>query len=234
MTKGTEKYPKLYPISDTIYNDRVNSVAGQLGDMIGKRVGGGRVQLGLTDFNQLASTLIKNENGFDKQAKQRWEYKSFALERIFKEYSWPKFDAAILIAVALACGSIDIEAGLNIETDPDKVHKECQIYGDPVDTTVKTVLAEAIEKTVGLATEYGNGNSIEFVVPFYTPGIWREIKDTEFGRKTGVIIVTQNLEIYCEGLDINGIQSLPERLLSVKTVEAIKIAKQLCREFNFE
>ena len=162
-----------------------------------------------------------------------------ALHRVFAEYGWSIFDRAILIAVIrkwmvdpkdgfipLSCGSIDIEAGLNIVAD---LHKECVVSGDPGEPN--PFFSEAVSKKVGITTEYGNlGDSLEFVVPLYTPGIWRSIEDTEFGRKTGIVIVTPTLELYCEGLDVNGLQPVSERLLSVKVVESIKIAKQICRE----
>ena len=229
----------LQPIRNTSYDDRVNSVAGQLTDMIGKRVGGGRVQFGLSAFEDLAETFIEIEKGYDKQNKSDWGGQSVALLRVFAEYGWPTFDHAILIAVIrkwmvdpkdgfipLSCGSIDIEAGLNIVAD---LHKECVVSGEPGEPNL--FFSEAVSKKVGITTEYGNlGDSLEFVVPLYTPGIWRTIEDTEFGRKTGIIIVTPILELYCEGLKINGLQPLPGRMLSVKVVEAIKIAKQLCWE----
>lgn len=229
----------LNPITETVYSDRVNSVAGQLADIIGKRVGGGRVQLGLATFEELASTLIKSEKGYDKKAKAEWNGYTAALRRIFAEYGWSMFNSAILIAVIrkwavdptdgfipLACGSIDIEAGLNIVAD---LHKECLVSGEPCEPD--EIFSKAVSKKVGITTEYGNlGDSIEFVVPMYTPGIWCEVRDTEFGRKTGVIIITPTLELYCEGMEIGGLQPLPEKMLSVKAVEAIKIAKQLCRE----
>lgn len=233
----------LQPIATTLYNDRVNSVLGQLGDQIGKRVGGGRVQMGIVSFGDLAETIIKNNkgdgnSGFDKQAKKPWQGKSSVLARVFAEYGWPAFERAILIGVVrkwmvdaadgfipLACGSIDIEAGLNIEAD---LHKECLVSGIPGDTD--PTFAEAISKKVGITTEYGNGDSIEVVAPFYTPGLWQEVRDTEFGRPAGVIIVTPTLTLYCEGMTVNNLHSASLELLSVKTVEAIKIAKQLCRE----
>jgi len=228
----------LQPLQATIYSDRTNSVAGQLADMVRKRVGGGRVQLGLTTFDELARVLIKNEGGYDKQDRMSWGGQPAALQRIFAEYGWPIFGRAILIAVVrkwmvdpvdgfipLGPGSLDVEAGLNIEAD---LHKEAIVWGTP--GKPDTAFAEAVAKKVGLVTEYGNGDSLEFVVPFYTPGVWAEIRDTEFGRRTGVVVVTPELELYCEGLDINGLQPVPEKLLSAKVVEAIKIAKQLCRE----
>lgn len=231
----------LNPITDTAYSDRVNSVAGQLADMLGKRVGGGRVQLGLVTFEDFARTIIKSKKGYDKKAKSEWIGQSIALRRIFAEYGWALFDKAILIAVVrkwavdptdgfipLACGSMDIEAGLNIVAD---LHKECVVSGEPVDPD--PIFAKAISEKVGITTEYGNlGDSLELVVPLYTPGIWRSISDTEFGRKTGAIIITPTLELYCEGMNINGLQPVQDKLLSGKVVEAMKIAKQLCAECN--
>jgi hypothetical protein len=227
----------LQPIHKTRYDDRVNGVAGQLGDMTGKRVGGGRVQLGLISFAQLAGVLIANDQGFDKQSKKPWSEKEAILGRLFAEYGWARFGTAIVIAVVrkamvdpkdgfvpLAPGSIDIEAGLNIEAD---LHKECVISGTPTKPNEK--FGEVIAQMVGLTTEYGNGNSLELVVPFYTPGIWEQIKDTEFDRPTGAVIVTPTSTLYCEGLTVNGLQHAPWGLFSVKTVEAIKIARHVYR-----
>jgi hypothetical protein len=231
----------LHPITNTLYSDKVNGVLGQVGDMIGKRIGGGRAQFGLMTFADVADVIVRNakgDTGFDKQAKKPWQGKSAALKRVFAEYGWPAFEKAILIGVVrkwivdeadgfipLACGSIDIEAGLNILAD---LHKECLVSGIPSDPD--PVFAEAISKKVGVTTEYGNGDSFEIVVPQYTAGIWEEIRDTEFGRPAGAIIVTPHLTLYCEGMTVNNLWSAPTELLSVKTVEAIKIAKQLCRE----
>lgn len=233
----------LQPINTTVYSDRVNSMVGQLSDMLGKRVGGGRVQMGLATFNQLAETIITNakgdgQSGFDKQAKKPWQGKETALQRVFSEYGWSTFERAVIIGVVrkwnvdaadgfipLACGSIDIEAGLNIEAD---LHKECLVSGIPSEPD--NTFADAVSKKVGLATEYGNGDSIELIVPLYTPGLWQEVKDTEFGRPAGVIIVTPTVALYCERMTVNKLDTAPQNLLSIKAVEAIKIAKQLCRE----
>ncbi len=231
---------RLEPNLKTVYSDRVNSVAGQLGDFTNKRVGGGRVQVGITRFADFADTVIHSQSGFDKREKAEWNDKIVALSRIFVEYGWPEFQEAITIAVIrkwsvdpkdgfipLAPGSIDIEAGLNIIAD---LHKEAVIDGIPAEGLCDSGFAEAVSQKMGITTEYGNGDSIELVVPFYTPGIWKKVEDTEFGRRTGIIIVTPVLTLYCEGMNINSLQEPPYELLSVKTLEAIKIARQLCRE----
>jgi hypothetical protein len=233
---------RLEPEPETAYSDRINSVAGQLGDLSNKRVGGGRVQMGITTFTHFADAIIPSKSGYDKQKKSGWKDKNDALARIFLEYGWPDFQEAVIIAVIrkhsvdpkdgfipLAPGSIDIEAGLNIVAD---LHKEAVISGIPQESLTDTGFATAISQKIGITTEYGNGDSIELVVPFYTRGRWQKVEDTEFGRRTGVIIVTPVLTLYCEGMDINSLQKPPYDLLSVKTIEAIKIARQLCRECN--
>ncbi|EKD32884.1 MAG: hypothetical protein ACD_76C00123G0004 [uncultured bacterium] len=232
----------LHPISQTRYSDRVNSIVGSVGDMVGKRVGGGRAQYGSATFEELAQMIISSETGFDKQSKSPWNERRSALVRIFQEYGWPMFSRAVLIAVVrkwaidpkdgfipLFPGSIDIEAGLNIL---EKLHTECVVSGVPGE--VDQEFADAICEKVGLASEYGNGDSIEIVVPLYTPGHWQEVVDTEFGRPTGIIIVTPTLELYCEGMSVNNLGEVPWKRLSVKTKEAVNIAHQLCRECNIK
>ena len=231
---------RLEPIHKTPYDDRVNSVMGQVADLVGKRIGGGRVKMGIMTLADLADTIVPIENGFDKQRKSEWGHKTDALLAIFSQYGWSAFEKAIVIAVIrkwsvdpkdgfipLAPGTIDIEAGLNIIAD---LHKEAVVNGFPDEKSFSNEFAQAIAKKVGITTEYGNGDSIEFVVPFYTPGTWQGVKDTEFHRRTAIIIVTPVLTLYCEGMDVNSLQEPPYELLSVKTVEAIKIARQLCRE----
>lgn len=235
---------RLKPIGSTIYNDRVNSIVGQLGDMTEKRVGGGRAQFGYTTFAELATTIVSCEKGFDKQKRVEWSGKEHALRRIFSERGWPTFDKAILIAVIrkynedpkdgfipLAPGTIDIEASLTME---DIVHKEALVFGEPRPSNNDENLAKAISEIIGLTTEYGNGNSIEIVVPMLTPGIWQKVEDIEFGRPAGAIVASPYLTLYCEGMDINNLQTAPRELLSVKAVEAIKIAKHLCKKCDIK
>lgn len=247
MNSGKPNSEKLEPIGATIYTDRINSIIGQLGDMTKKRVGGGRAQFGITTFPELAATILTNEKGFDKQKKAEWNGKELALQRIFKERNWPTFEKAIIIAVIrkwnvdrkdgfipLAPGTIDIEASLTME---DIIHKEALVFGEPRQSDNDEHFAKAISEIIGLTTEYGNGNSIEIVVPMFTPGIWQKVEDIEFGRPAGVIIVTPFLTLYCEGMegmDINNLQDIPNKLLSVKAVEAIKIAKHLCEKCNIK
>jgi len=231
---------RLQPIDKTLYNDTVNSVMGQVGDEVKKRIGGGRVQMGIMTFANLADVIVPVKEGYHKQKKSKWEKKTDALLAIFSQYGWPVFDKAVVIAVIrkwsidpkggfipLAPGTMDIEAGLDIR---DALHKEAVINGLPDEESFSSEFAQAITEKVGITTEYGNGDSIEFVVPFYTPGIWQEVEDNEFHRRTAIIIVTPVLILYCEGMSVNSLQEPPHELLSVKTVEAIKIAQQLCRE----
>lgn len=224
--------------------------------LIAKRVGGGPVQVGTMSFKDMAEIMISSASGFDSKNRKGWENKEDALRRIFGEYGYPIFDNAILLAVvrkymvdpkdgfiSLAPGTIDIEATFV----PNKeLHRELQVLGIPGNTDPE--FAKAIMNLISITSEYGNkGDSIEFVVPLYTPGIWHCVKDVEkakdgrlLDRKTGVIIVTPYLVLYSECKDgdgkltINNLQPVPDKLLSVKAIEAIKIAKQLCKECDIE
>ena len=212
-----------------------------------KRAGGGSVQIGPMSFEAIASAIVPVSSGFDKQSGAKWEDPAFVLSRVMTEYGWTLFDSAIVIAgvrkyvvdpsdgfLPLAPGSIDIEAAL--EFNPE--HRELQIYGDH--HSHSPLFRETVNEITGLATEYGNGpNSLEGIIPLYTPGAWRRIIDTQLDangnkldRPTGMAIITPYTKLWCEGMSVNNLRGMPMDMASVKMLEAIKIAKHLCKEFN--
>lgn len=238
-----KKMLALLPINFTSFTERIQSALGVLADLVAKRVGGGRVQMGLMTFLALAKSLIPNESGYDKQSKTDWVGQDNALKLLFGRRGWPLFDRAVVIAVIhkwavdpkggfipLDPNSIDIEAKLSAEVGD--LQKECVIYGTSGEPDAS--FAEKIAAKIGITTEYGNGDSIELVVPFYSPGDWKRIADNGLERRTGIIIVTPALVLYCEEMNICGIQRVPWELMSCKVLEAIKIAQQLCRECDIE
>ena len=193
-------------------------------------------------FDEIAFAIISADKGFDKQSKTNWNSPEIALERVFREYDWAKFHAAIVIAgvrkyvvdpndgfIPLAPGSIDVEAAL--EFNPK--HRELQPYGRVTHRIHFQGLSEMIQreldKRIGFATEYGNGeDSLEVVIPLHTPGVWEKIEDTQFDRPTGMVIVTPHITLWCEDMSINNLIDMPTKMMSVKMLEAIKIARHLC------
>jgi len=226
-----------------IFSESVKTQLEILAGMIYKRVGGGRVQMNIMSWSDIAGTIVplrpQGKQGFDQQSKTEWTRPEFALSRIFREYGWLEFEKAVVFAalrrhsvdsksafIPLAPGLLDIEAGIKIEAIYGR--REIDVYGflgepDPV-------FREKICGIIGLTTEYGNGpDSIEAVIPVYTPGTWTRIEDFEFGRKTGMAIVTPFLSLWCEGMSINSLTEMPWPIVSGKVREAVKIAKHLDR-----
>ena len=205
-------------------------------EIMGKRSGGGSVQLGVMNLEEIASAIIPVNNGFNKQGNNTWEYPAFALSRMMREYGQTPFKQAIVIAgvrkyavdpndgfIPLAPGSIDVEAA--IEFNPE--HRELQIYGNRCPPYA--LFQKAVHEILGFATEYGNGqDSLESLIPLYTFGVWRKIKDIQFNRPTGMVIVTPHITLWCEDMSINNLVNMPTKMTSVKMLEAIKIAKHLC------
>jgi len=237
-------YVALNPVRRTGYNHSMESLTGQLGDLTHKRVAGGRAQFGLMGFEDIADAIIPVTEGFDKQKKSPYKGKGYVLERVLKgEHGIPLFDKAVLIAgirkyaqdpkdgfLPLGPGSTDIEAGL--QPDGPWVHRELQIYGIPEEPNEDFL--NLITSKTGLATDYGNlGDSIEIVVPMYTPGKWREIKDLEFARPAGMVIVTPYCTLWSEGLSINNTYE-GLRYPSGKIQDAINIARQVSRELGLK
>lgn len=251
-----EKIQELKPVLNTAFDNKTLESLKQTAALLGKRVGGGPVQVGIMSFKDMAEIMINAKSGFDSKNRKNWENKEDALRRIFGEYSYPIFDNAdnaILLAVvrkymvdpedgfiSLAPGTIDIEATF---IPGKELHRELQVLGIPGNADPE--FAKAIMNLVGITSEYGNkGDSMEFVVPLYTPGIWHCIKDVEkakderlLNRKTGVIIMTPYLALYSEckedgKLTINNLQPVPDKLLSVKTREAIKAMREVYKECN--
>lgn len=226
-----------------IFSESVRSQLEILAEMTHKRVGGGRVQMNVMSWEGIARTIVplypQRKEGFDQQSKTGWTRPEFALSRKFSEYGWPEFERAVVFAVLkrqsvdpknafipLAPGLLDIEAGM--KTEAIYGHREIDIYGssgkpDPV-------FREKICGIIGLTTEYGNGpDSIEVVIPVYTPGTWTRIEDFEFGRKAGIVVVTSFLTLWSEGMSINSLMEMPWTIVSGKVREAVKIAKHLNR-----
>lgn len=242
---------KPVELKNTIFSATTLENLKNTAGLIAKRVGGGPVQVGRMSFKDMAEIMISSASGFDSKNRKNWENKEDALRRIFEEFGYPVFKDAIVLAVVekyavdptgfipLAPRSIDIEAAY---APGKELHREIEISGipKPIDET----FINAISQKIGITTEYGNkGDSMEFVAFINTPGVWTHIKDIEvvkdqsLNRKTGMIIVTQYLTLYCvcapDGqININGLQSAPEKLLSVKTQEAIKVMKAVYKELN--
>lgn len=205
-------------------------------EVVGKRTGGGSAQIGVMSLEEIASTIVPVSSGFDKQGNTTWEGPTFALLRVMREYGWTPFDQAIIIAdvqkyavdlsdgfIPLAPKSIDVEANIEFSSE----HRELQIYGDRCSPHL--LLQKAVHEIVGFATEYGNGqDSLEVVIPLYTSGVWKRIEDIQFNRSTGMVIVTPYITLWCEDMSINKLTDMPTEVSSVKTLEAIKIAKHLC------
>jgi len=236
---------KIEPLRTEI-NIFSESVKSQLEIFAGathKRVAGGRVQMNVVPWSDIARTIVplhpQGKPGFDQQGNTEWVQPEFALSRIFKEYGWPEFERAVVFAavrrhsvvsetalIPRAPGLLDIEAGIEIEAIYG--HKEIDVYGFPEEPD--PVFREKIRGIIGLTTEYGNGpDSIEVVIPVYTPGTWTRIEDFELGRKAGVAIVTPFITLWCKGMSINDLTDMPWPIVSGKVREAVKIAKYLCR-----
>jgi hypothetical protein len=222
-------------------------------EMIGRRLGGGPVQVGTISFADLANVLVSANSGYDSKHSKSWEGKKYALERFLKEYNYPVFNEAIIFAVVrkyaedagflpLALASIDIEA---VFKPGSELHREIEISGMP--GPVNKVFMAAISKKVGITTENGNrGDSMEFVVFLNTAGIWTHVRDIEktknqkpMNRKTGIVIITSSLTLYAESgeggmLTINNLQPIPNKLLSVKTREAIKNMRAVYEELGMK
>lgn len=60
----------------------INTFAGN----IGKRAGGGIVQVNIMTFPEIANMIVLPDSGFDKQNSSKYDSRSFVLSRIFKEY----------------------------------------------------------------------------------------------------------------------------------------------------
>ena len=211
---------------------------------IEKRSGGGIVQTGLMSLDEIADVIVPCKKGYDKLSGSTPNNPISFLYRIFTERGWPMFEHAIVLAgvrkynidpsngfVPFAPGTIDIEAAPKL----DYKHNELKILGKERESTGKLTRTSGLVRMryiVGLATEYGNGkDSLETVIPVFTPGIWEEIKDIQFDRPTGMVIVTQHITLWCEGMSINNLMNMPMDISSVKMLEAIKIMKYLY-DFN--
>jgi len=229
---------KLEPLRSGIFSDRIKSELDVFMGPLNKRVAGGRVQMNIMGWEDVARNIVpyppEGKSGFDKQIKRPWTNQGYALGRIFKEYGWPAFKEAVVMGgvqkyavdpngcfIPLAPGSIDIEAGIDIEAIYG--HRELLIWGEP--GTADDDFQKILSSTIGFATEYGNGNSMEVIIPVCTPGTWQKIEDIEFGRTTGMVIVTPHVTLWCEGLSVNRLQKMPYSKASVKMIEAIKIAR---------
>jgi len=226
-----------------IFSKSVKSQLEILAEMTHKRVGGGRVQMNVMSWEAIARTIVplppQGKPGFDQQGNIEWVQPEFALSRIFREYGWPEFEEAVVFAavkrhsvvpknalIPLAPGLLDIEAGMKIEAIYG--HREIDVYGFPGEPD--PVFKEKISGIIGLTTEYGNGpDSIEVVIPVYTPGTWTRIEDFELGRKTGIAIVTPFLALWCKEMSIDSLIEIPWSIVSDKVKEAVKIAKYLNR-----
>lgn len=226
-----------------IFSESVKSQLEILAEATHKRVGGGRVQMNVMSWSDIARTIVplppQGKPGFDQQSTTEWVQPEFALSRIFREYGWTEFEGVVVFAavkrhsvvpknalIPLAPGLLDIEAGMKIEAIYG--HREIDIYGLPGEPD--SVFKEKIRGIIGLTTEYGNGpDSIEVVIPVYTPGTWTRIEDFEFGRKTGMAIVTPFITLWCEGMSISGLTEMVWSVVSDKVREAVKIAKHLNR-----
>jgi hypothetical protein len=226
-----------------IFSEPVKTQLEILAEMTHKRVGGGRVQMNVMSWEAIAKTIIplpsQGKPGFDQQSNTEWTRPEFALSRIFREYGWPEFERAVVFAVVrrhsvvpkinlipLAPGLLDIEAGMKIEAIYG--HREVDVYGFPGEPD--PVFKEKIYGIIGLATEYGNGpDSLEVVIPVYTPGTWTRIEDFELGRKTGIAMVTSLISLWCEGMSISSLTEMAWPVVSDKVREAVKIAKHLNR-----
>lgn len=234
---------KLEPVQGTTYDAYLESALGVLGDRTKKRIAGGRAQFNLATFAELAGAIVSDpanlKQPFDKQVKYRYGAKAYVLERVFREYGWPISADAVIIAgvqkynqdpkdgfIPLAPGSIDIEAGIKLEPWG---HLELDVFGDLREPNKG--FSKILQSKIGIVTEYGNGDSLELVIPVYTPGLWKQVKDKEFGRRAGITIVTPFITLWCEGLDINFLTELPHTA-SVKMLEAVKIARQVLRELG--
>jgi len=208
----------------------------------GKRTGGGSVPIGIMSFEEIADVIVPCERGFDKKSGVEYNSKSFVLSRIFEERGWPPFDKAIVLAgmrkyvvdpedgfVPYAPGTIDIEAAIGLNPE----HRELKLEIDPRTGTENFPRLHGLKSKIGYSTEYGNGpDSIEMILPNDEPGIWRKIKDIQFNRPTGMVIVTPYIRLWCEGMSINNLINMPPEMYSVKMLETIKIAKHSCEICN--
>lgn len=209
---------------------------------MGKRSGGGSVQVGLMFLGEIANTIVPCNSGFDKKSANKYNSQLFVLSRFFEEHGWPLLNKAIVLAgvrkyvidpedgfIPLAPGTIDIEAAL--EMNPE--HRELQIFGDMRKKMEVPLELYDLNSIIGFATEYGNGqDSLETILPIFTPGIWKEIKDIQFNRPTGMVIVTPYITLWCENMSINNLVEVPMNLVSVKMLETIKIVKHFCNNYN--
>lgn len=219
-----------------VFDDRLKSRIDVLAEQIGKRVGGGRAQMNITTFEGLAVMIVPLATGIDKQSKSEYDWRSYVLGRAFNEYGWTTVEKFVIIAavqkyiqdpkdgfIPLSPGSIDIEAGMDMEAIYG--HRELVIHGESAHPHLEFL--QEINSRIGFATEYGNGpDSLEIIIPVYTPGKWQRIEDIEFGRETGIVIVSPYDTLWCRGLDINNLELLPLRA-SVKLQEAVKIARHV-------
>lgn len=250
MKNGIQVLNPIIP-ENMLFNNIILENLKKTAEMLEKRVGGGPFQVVVESFAELAETLINDESGFDSRNSKPWQGKENVLRLVFKEYGYSIFDQAIVMGVVrkytidkgfkpLAPGTIDGEAAFK---PGEKLHRELEICGIPKNEDV--LFTNAIKRKVGITGEWGNrGHSIEFVVFLNTPGLWTHIRDIEvtkdkqpMNRKTGAIIVTSSLTLYAEcdengKLTVNNLQPVPDKLLSVKTREAIKAMKEVYEECN--
>jgi len=204
-----------------------------------KRVGGGTAQMNLVSFAGLAETIVPHANGKDARSGSGLLGREAYLSRVFNEFGWRSPKRVVLIAAVrrdigqdgfmpLAPLRIDIEAGQHPEGEEG--HRELQVVGGV--SSPDEEFLQLVDGFVGVATEYGDKqDSIEFVLPVYTPGQWQAIEDREgpkFGtaRQTGIIIVTPYDTLWCPEMDVNNLVGVGAQL-SVKTAEAVKIARHV-------
>ncbi|MCK4592527.1 hypothetical protein KAT63_03780 [Candidatus Parcubacteria bacterium] len=215
-------------------------------EMIGKRSGGGSVRIGRMTFEEISDVTIKCKKAFDKKNEIVLNGKNSILLRIFQERGWPAFDQAIVIAgvrkfnvdqedeigfISLGCGSIDVEAAIELNIE----HRELELETRLRNKEEKLPELHGLISKIGLSTEFGNGpDSLETTLLLWEPEIWENIKDIQFNRPAGIVIVTPYITLWCEGMSINNLIEMPDYMASVKMAEAIKIGKNLCEINNIK
>lgn len=223
----------LKPLENEGFSTETKQQLEEIAKMQNKRLGGGSVQMNIIAFEQLAKIIVPVNKGYDKQSGKDYSTKQYVLRRVFSELGWPEFDKAVILAVVrrdaqgsdgfipFCPGMLDIEAGQILESGEG--HREIIISGrtESPDEEFQRVLSQI---RFGLAQEHQNG-SLEVIIPRYTPGLWQKIEDFELGRKTGIVIVTSHVTLYCEGLMVNNLVEMPKA--TVKVTEAISIARSL-------